>query len=187
MIIAPSRILPEIRFITPDLYRDSRGYFFEAYHALRYREHGVEEEFVQDNLAFSAEEGVLRGLHYQLGRAQAKLISVIRGEIFDVVVDIRRGSPTFGKWIGETLSEDDHRQILIPKGFAHGYCVTKAPAVIIYKCSDYYAPKEERGIRWDDPGLNIDWPVSVPILSEKDRNLPAMDSVSADELPAFKS
>ena len=176
--------IPEILILELDVYRDSRGHFLESYHSQRYHGHGLPERFVQDNLSFS-KRGVLRGLHYQLGVPQGKLVSVVQGEVFDVAVDIRRGSPTFGKWAGLTLSADTFTQVYIPPGFAHGFCVTSESALFAYKCTDYYAPKEERGIRWDDSTLGIEWPVSDPIVSKKDGDYPGLANVSSEHLPIF--
>ncbi len=177
--------LPGVYVIEPRLFEDSRGHFLETYQDLRYREHGIEERFVQDNLSWSS-HGVLRGLHYQLGRPQAKLVTVVRGTIFDVAVDIRRGSPTFGRWIGVELDGESHRQIFVPKGFAHGFCVLSETAAVTYKCSDYYAPADERGLRWDDPGVAVAWPVQEPLLSEKDQNYPILDEIAEEDLPVYE-
>ena len=176
--------LPGVCLIEPRVFCDGRGYFFETYHARRYLEHGVAESFVQDNVSLST-CGVLRGLHYQIGQPQAKLVMVLSGEIHDVVVDIRRGSPTFGKWLRTAISSDNHRQLLIPKGFAHGFCVISETATVLYKCSDFYAPNEERGIRWNDPALNIAWGVESPTLSEKDRSHPSINEMAPEDLPLF--
>ena len=176
---------PEILVIEPDVFRDDRGHFLESYHCRRYQEQGLLEEFVQDNLFFS-KRGVLRGLHYQLGLAQGKLVWVVDGEVFDIAVDIRKGSPTFGQWVGLTLSSEDFKQVYIPEGFAHGFCVTSETALFAYKCTDYYAPPEERGIRWDDPSLGIEWPVSRPIVSKKDSEYPGLDNIPAEDLPLFE-
>ncbi|MFQ6611124.1 MAG: dTDP-4-dehydrorhamnose 3,5-epimerase [Fidelibacterota bacterium] len=172
MEIIPAPI-PEIFVIKPAVHRDERGYFMETYHAGEFAKEKIDAVFVQDNQAKSM-KNVLRGLHYQIRYPQGKLIRVLRGEIWDVAVDIRRGSPTFGKWHGEFLSEENLFQMFIPAGFAHGYCVTSETAEIIYKCTDLYHPEFERGIRWNDPQLKIKWPVSSPILSEKDRIQPFM-------------
>jgi dTDP-4-dehydrorhamnose 3,5-epimerase len=142
------------------------------------------ESFVQDNLSFSV-RSVLRGLHYQLGKPQGKLITVLEGEIYDVAADIRRGSPHFGHWVGVHLSSKEYRQLFIPPGFAHGFCVTSDTAAVIYKCTDYYSPEDERGIRWDDPELSIAWPVTDPVLSEKDRLNPTLGEIPAEDLPVF--
>jgi dTDP-4-dehydrorhamnose 3,5-epimerase len=180
-----SSVLPEIMIIEPDIFRDDRGHFLETYQAQRYLEHGIPASLVQDNLVYST-RGVLRGLHYQLGRPQGKLVWVVQGEVFDVAVDIRQGSPTFGKWTGATLSSDKYPQVYIPGGFAHGYCVSSEIAIVAYKCTDYYVPKEERGIKWNDPSLGIKWPVDEPILSDKDATHPTLESLPAEELPIFE-
>jgi dTDP-4-dehydrorhamnose 3,5-epimerase len=177
-------VLPEIILITPDVYRDERGHFFETYQARRYANHGIPDNFVQDNVSHST-KGVLRGLHYQSGKPQGTLVWIVQGEVFDVAVDIRRGSPTFGKWVGMTLSSQQYSQIFIPKGFAHGFYVTSETAIVMYKCTDYYFPHEERGIRWDDPALAIDWPTADPILSRKDRLYPSLKNTPQNDLPAF--
>tara|TARA_B110000196_G_scaffold108978_1_gene94455 strand:+ start:3000 stop:3527 length:528 start_codon:yes stop_codon:yes gene_type:complete len=157
--------------IEPKVFRDSRGLFYEVYSESRYKEHGVSARFVQDNHSVS-EKGVLRGLHYQVNPGQDKLVRVVRGEIFDVAVDIRKGSSTYGKWWGLSLSKANSLQLYIPVGFAHGFCVLSDSAEVLYKCSDYYSPQSERGIMWNDPDLAIDWPIENPILSEKDIEYP---------------
>lgn len=174
--------LAEILIVEPHVFRDNRGYFLETYQAERYGGHGLPERFVQDNLSFSM-KGVLRGLHYQLGRPQGKLVWVAQGEIFDVAVDIRRSSPDFGKWAGIALSSENRRQAYIPEGFAHGFCVLSDKAVVIYKCTDYYTPNEERGIRWNDAALKINWPVQTPIISDKDAAYPELEMIDQAELP----
>ena len=165
----------------PDVFRDARGFFLESYHAQKYMEGGIRVVFVQDNRSRSA-KGVLRGLHYQLHRPQAKLLSCTRGEIFDVAVDIRRGSPTFGRWTGAVLSEENCLQLYIPGGFAHGFCVVSEMAEILYKCSEFYDPRDDRGVRWNDPDLGVKWPVSDPVLSAKDAAQPFLKDA---ELPVF--
>jgi dTDP-4-dehydrorhamnose 3,5-epimerase len=177
--------LPEVFIIEPRVFEDSRGFFLETYHQRRYAEKGIHCNFVQDNLSRSV-RGTLRGLHYQLEYAQAKLIQVIRGVVFDVVVDIRQGSPTFGQWAGVTLSEENKRQLFVPEGFAHGFCVLSEVADVVYKCTDFYAPEDEWGILWSDPDLAIDWPVEKPLLSDKDSHLPCLADVSPDSLPRYK-
>jgi dTDP-4-dehydrorhamnose 3,5-epimerase len=157
--------------IEPKVFRDSRGLFYEVYSESRYKEHGVSARFVQDNHSVS-EKGVLRGLHYQVNPGQDKLVRVVRGEVFDVAVDIRKGSSTYGKWWGLSLSEANNLQLYIPVGFAHGFCVLSDSAEVLYKCSDYYSPQNERGIIWNDPDLAIDWPIENPTLSEKDIEYP---------------
>lgn len=169
----------------PRVFRDERGFFLEFYHAQRYFNAGIRVSFVQDNRSRSS-RGVLRGLHYQLHKPQAKLVSCTRGEIFDVAVDIRKGSPTFGRWTGHVLSEENHRQLFIPGGFAHGFCVLSEVAEIFYKCSEFYDPMDDRGIRWNDPGIAVAWPVETPVLSGKDRKQPFLAEIEAPDLPVFK-
>jgi dTDP-4-dehydrorhamnose 3,5-epimerase len=166
--------LPGLIIAEPKIYRDSRGYFFESYSKLKMAEADMEFEFVQDNQSQSV-YGVIRGLHYQMNpKAQTKLVRVLQGTIFDVAVDIRKGSPTFGKWYGLELSDRNQRQLLIPKGFAHGFSVLSETAVVFYKCDELYAPETDAGIRYDDPTLSIDWkvPEDKAILSAKDSQLP---------------
>ena len=176
--------LEGVLIIEPDVFRDERGYFIETFHRKRYKQGGVDTEFVQDNLSFSS-KGIIRGLHYQFPQAQAKLVQVIKGEVFDVTVDIRRGSPTFGKWISVVISDEDKQQIYIPEGFAHGFCVLSDTAFLSYKCSDLYAPDCEGGILWSDPDLNIDWPLEQPLLSGKDSQYPCLNEISFDRLPVY--
>ena len=178
----PSAI-PEVLIVEPDVHRDHRGFFVETYHAEKYRTHGIAAVFVQDNHTRSVARTV-RGLHMQRRRPQAKLIRVILGEIFDVAVDLRRGSPSFGRSVGVALSADNFKQCFIPIGFAHGFCVLTDTAEGEYKCSDSYDPADEFGIAWNDPALAIAWPVSDPILSERDRHHPTLAEV-ADELPSY--
>ncbi len=156
--------------IEPKIFADPRGMFYEVYSENKYEEHGI-PCFVQDNHSVS-KKGVLRGLHYQVNPGQGKLVRVTRGEVFDVAVDIRKQSPTYGKWWGLLLSETNNFQLYIPIGLAHGFCVLSESAEVLYKCSDYYSPENERGILWNDPDLAIDWPVKGPILSEKDAVYP---------------
>jgi dTDP-4-dehydrorhamnose 3,5-epimerase len=156
----------------------------ETYHRDKYREGGVTCGFVQDNRSHSI-QGVLRGLHYQLRRPQDKLVFAVRGEIFDVAVDIRRESPTFGRWFGTRLSAENHRQLFIPRGFAHGFCVLSRRADVIYKCSNRYAPGDEYGIHWADPEIGIAWPIQSPLLSEKDADLPLLAQIPASHLPQY--
>jgi len=176
--------LPEVLLIHPRLFHDQRGHFLEIYQHQRYAAWGVSREFVQDNLSFST-RGVLRGLHYQLGQPQDKLIVVLSGRIFDVAVDIRRGSPRFGRWTTVILSSEDYAQLFVPKGFAHGFYVLSETATVLYKCSDYYSPPQERGIRWNCPRLAIQWPAGTPMVSEKDLALPTLDGVPPRDLPDF--
>lgn len=170
--------LSGVLLIEPQRFGDDRGFFQETYHAARYREAGIDATFVQDNLSRSV-RGTLRGLHFQVPpHAQAKLVHVLEGEVFDVAVDLRQGSPTFGRWVGETLSAENGRQMFVPEGFAHGFCVTSESALFAYKCSALYAPESEGAIRWDDPALSVNWPVSDPLISSKDREAPLWASVA---------
>jgi dTDP-4-dehydrorhamnose 3,5-epimerase len=157
----------------------------ETYHHKRYAEMGIRSPFVQDNLSHSR-QNVLRGLHYQLQHAQAKLVFVLSGEIFDVAVDLRRGSPAFGKWFGATLSCENKRQIYIPEGLAHGFCVVSPTADVIYKCTDFYAPGDEYGLRWNDPDLGIEWPTNEAVLSMKDSRNPLLRDIPSERLPVYK-
>ncbi|MDA0739479.1 MAG: dTDP-4-dehydrorhamnose 3,5-epimerase [Nitrospirae bacterium] len=174
--------LPGVLRIEPRVFGDSRGMFFETWQANRYQKADVPGPFVQSNFAQS-QQGVVRGLHYQLKHPQGKLIWVSRGEIFDVVVDIRVGSPTFGQWVGEVLSEDNHWQLYVPPGFAHGYVVLSEIADVHYLCTDFYEPNDEYGIRWDDEALKIAWGMTAPTVSEKDQTLPRLQDVSKTNLP----
>jgi dTDP-4-dehydrorhamnose 3,5-epimerase len=162
--------LPDVLILEPKVFGDERGFFFESFNARRFAEAtGLHPEFVQDNHSRSA-KGVLRGLHYQVQQAQGKLVRVTAGEVFDVAVDLRRSSPTFGQWVGVHLSAENKRQLWVPEGFAHGFVVLSAFAEFLYKTTDYYAPEHERSIRWDDPTLAIDWPLTdAPQLSAKDQ------------------
>ncbi len=171
MHFTPSPTLPEIIIIEPELFEDDRGYFAEMYHQKKFEEAGIKGNFVQDNRSRSC-QGTIRGLHYQLGKAQGKLVWVLFGEVFDVVVDIRRSSRTFGKWQGIMLSSENKKGIYIPPDFAHGFCVLSDEAEIFYKCTEFYSPENERTIRWDDTDLGIDWPTKAPILSKKDATAP---------------
>ena len=175
--------LPGVCILEPVVHGDHRGFFTEMYHERVFAALGIPHRFVQDNYSRSSRH-VLRGLHYQLSRPQAKLVRVVRGEVFDVAVDVRRGSPTFGKWIGETLSEDNRKAMFIPEGFAHGFLVLSEVAEFIYKCSDFYAPADERGLIWNDPGIAIDWPLTGnPILSAKDAAYGSLATRAAADLP----
>lgn len=173
--------LPGVVVVEPDVYRDSRGYFLESYQAEKYRAAGIVGPFVQDNESRST-VGTLRGLHLQHRRPQGKLIRVIDGEIWDVAVDVRRGSPSFGRWAAVTLSSDNFKQVYVPPGFAHGFCVLSAVARVEYKCTEFYDPSDEIGIAWNDPALGIAWPVRDPLLSERDRRQPTL-AVQMDQLP----
>jgi len=164
--------LPGVIVIEPDVFGDHRGFFMETWHRSRFREGGIDVDFVQDNHSRSLKH-TLRGLHYQLKRPQGKLVRVIAGEVFDVVVDIRRSSPCFGRWAGERLSADNRRMLWVPPGFAHGFLVTSDSAEVCYKCTDYYAPQFERSVLWNDADIDITWPLQngvAPLLSDKDRN-----------------
>jgi dTDP-4-dehydrorhamnose 3,5-epimerase len=160
--------LPGVLIIEPKVFGDDRGFFMETWNKERYAEAGIPTEFVQDNISFS-KKGVLRGLHFQDPNPQGKLVSVLQGEVYDVAVDIRRGSPAFGKWVGVSLSSDNKRQLYVPEGFAHGFCVTSETALFSYKCTDWYNSKAEKTLLWNDPGLGIKWPLEKPRLSEKDK------------------
>ncbi len=173
--------LEGVLIIEPDVFGDSRGFFLESWHRKRYEQSGVNVEFVQDNHSRS-EKGVVRGLHYQLENAQAKLVYAVRGTIFDVAVDIRKGSSTFGQWTGCILSEENRRQLFVPRGFAHGFSVLSDMADVTYKCSDFYTPGDEYGIVYNDPGLNIDWKVTTPLVSNKDIVHPLLKEVPGEHL-----
>lgn len=166
--------LPEVLLIEPKVFGDSRGFFLELYNKKEFSEHGIDVEFVQDNFSHSI-KGVLRGLHYQaLPMAQGKLVRCIKGEIFDVAVDIRKHSPNFGKWVSAILSEENHHQLYIPAGLAHGFCVLSDQADVLYKATDFYAPNLDRGILWNDPNIAIDWPIKEALVSDKDQKLPLL-------------
>ncbi|MCB1860481.1 MAG: dTDP-4-dehydrorhamnose 3,5-epimerase [Gammaproteobacteria bacterium] len=177
--------VPEVIVIAPDVYGDERGYFLETWHSARYAEVGIDRKFVQDNRSRS-QRGVLRGLHYQLNQPQGKLVSVSRGRVFDVAVDIRLGSPWFGHWVGEELSDSNHKQLYVPPGFAHGFCVLSDSADFTYKCTDYYAPEDEYGILWNDPDIGIQWPGSDFQVSQKDTRNKLLHQMG-DLLPVYKS
>lgn len=166
--------MPEVVLIESRAFPDRRGLFKECFSERGFAAGGVGARFVQDNFSRSA-RGVIRGLHYQAEpEAQAKVVSVLRGEIFDVAVDIRKGSPRYGRWVGELLSDGNHRALYVPEGFAHGFCVVSEHADVLYKVSNYYSPEHERGIAWDDPDVGIEWPVSDPVLNDKDSRSPAL-------------
>ena len=167
--------LDGVYILEPTVFEDHRGFFMESYNKKDFEEIGLYLDFVQDNHSLSIQAGTLRGLHYQLNpKTQTKVVRCLRGAIYDVVVDIRKGSPTFGQWIGVVLTADNKRQIVVPKGFAHGVLTLVPNTEIMYKVDEYYSPEHDRAIRWNDPELGIDWPVSDPILSEKDRNAPLL-------------
>ena len=183
MRVVPTEI-PGVLIIEPEVFADGRGFFMETYHAARYREHGIEGPFVQDNHSRSV-AGTLRGLHLQVRRPQGKLVRVIQGEVYDVCVDVRRGSPTFGRWVGVTLTAENVRQCYVPPGFAHGFCVLTPVAQVEYKCTDLYDPGGELGVAWNDPALAISWPVSDPILSARDKGHPTLAELG-DRLPEWR-
>lgn len=167
--------------LEPKVFGDPRGFFVESWNRERYRQAGIAFDFVQDNFSFSC-RGTLRGLHAQNPNPQGKLVSVWQGEVWDVVVDIRRQSPTFGRWVGVTLSAANKRQFWVPPGFAHGFVVTSDEALFHYKCTDLYAPRHEIGFRWNDPAVGIEWPVTAPILSARDAQAPLLRDLPADRL-----
>ena len=182
--------LPGVVLVEPKVFPDARGYFYESYHAQKFAEAGIVARFVQDNQARSA-RGTLRGLHYQLAQPQAKLCRVTQGEVFDVAVDIRRGSPTFGQWAGAILSEENKRQIFVPRGFAHGYVVLSESADFLYKCDDFYKPDDQFGIAWNDAQIGIEWPLqgfdfAALTLAEKDRLAPMLADVPPELLPPYE-
>ena len=179
--------LPEVVVLEPRVFSDERGFFQETFHAERYHEAGIGTQFVQDNQSRSR-QGVLRGLHYQLAKPQAKLVRVARGQVFDVAVDIRHGSPTFGHWAGVVLDDEKLNQIYIPAGFAHGFCVLSEEADFVYKCSDYYDPESEYGVAWDDPEIGIEWPSCDEweyMISAKDKDNPRL--AEQQHLPPYNT
>ncbi|NUR22713.1 dTDP-4-dehydrorhamnose 3,5-epimerase [Frateuria sp.] len=176
--------LPGALVIEPQVFGDARGFFYESYNEAKYREVGIDRRFVQSNVSRSA-KGVLRGLHYQWPNPQGKLVSVIEGEVYDVAVDIRHGSPTFGRWAGVMLTADNHRHFWIPEGFAHGFCVVSEFATFSYQCTALYDREGDAGIRWNDAEVGIDWPVSAPLLSDKDTRAPFLKDVPAERLPIY--
>jgi dTDP-4-dehydrorhamnose 3,5-epimerase len=183
MKLTPTAI-PDVVLIEPDVHRDPRGFFLESWHERRYAEGGIPGPFVQDNHSHSR-RGALRGLHAQLRRPQGKLVRVVEGEVFDVAVDIRRGSPTFARWAGDRLSGENLRQLWIPPGFAHGFCVLSESVHFEYKCTDFYDASDEIAIAWNDPEIGIEWPLEDPTLSKKDAAAPRLSEV-LDRLPAWK-
>jgi dTDP-4-dehydrorhamnose 3,5-epimerase len=184
MRVVPTE-LPEVLVIEPQIFGDSRGYFLESWNQARYGEVGVPETFVQDNLSLSR-RGTLRGLHFQQPQAQGKLITVLEGIVFDVAVDVRVGSPRFAKSVSMTLTGEDKRQVYIPPGFAHGFCVVSETALFMYKCTAAYAPEAEVGLIWNDPDLGIHWPIEKPTLSVKDSSLKRLRDLDRSRLPVYQ-
>jgi len=177
--------IPDVILCKPDVFRDKRGFFMETYHAAKYLDGGVECSFVQDSRSLS-NRNVLRGLHFQLRKPQSKLISCMHGEIFDVAVDIRQGSPSFGKWVGVLLTEQNAYQMFVPDGFAQGFCVLSESAEIMYKCSCFYDPSDDCGLIWNDPDVGVEWPCVSVVLSEKDSRQPLLnDLVRAQKVPVY--
>jgi dTDP-4-dehydrorhamnose 3,5-epimerase len=174
--------IPGLLIIQPKVFGDQRGFFLETFQQARYQEAGIPDLFVQDNQSRS-QRGALRGLHFQRRHAQGKLVYVTRGSIWDVAVDIRRGSPAFGQWYGVELNDQDHRQLYLPPGLAHGFCVLSDEADFFYKCTDYYRPEYEMAIAWDDPDLGIEWPLDEPLLSSKDQQAPRLRDIDVEHLP----
>ena len=185
------RIIPtalsDALVIEPQVFGDARGFFFESFNRRAFRKAtGLDLDFVQDNVSRSS-QGVLRGLHYQIEQPQGKLVRCIAGEVYDVAVDIRAGSPHFGRAVGLSISAENKRQFYIPPGFAHGFCVTSEAALFVYKCTEFYDPALEGCVRWDDPQLEIDWPVPEPLLSDKDKVAPLLKEIPQDKLPQYPS
>ncbi len=176
--------LPGVLVIEPKIFGDERGFFMETFQAERYAEADIPAHFVQDNLSFSR-YGILRGLHFQDPHPQGKLAYVLQGSVFDVIVDVRTDSPTFGQWLGMELNADSKQQIWVPPGFAHGFCVTSESALFAYKCTDYYYPDYEMTIRWDDPDIGIEWPVQAPTLSAKDAAASSLARIFEDRRSTF--
>ncbi|MBB4127940.1 dTDP-4-dehydrorhamnose 3,5-epimerase [Xanthomonas translucens] len=177
-------IIPGCSVIEPAVFGDERGYFFESWNAERFARLGLPATFVQSNVSVSS-KGVLRGLHYQWPRPQGKLVSVLEGEVYDVAVDIRRGSPHFGRWVAAVLSGENKKQFWIPEGFAHGFAVLSERAVFSYLCTDVYVKEADAGVRWDDAAIGVDWPISQPVLSAKDAVAPFLADIAPDRLPVY--
>ncbi len=177
--------IPGVLIIEPKVYRDARGYFFESFRKERYRALGIPTAFAQDNCSWSC-RGTLRGLHFQEPQAQGKLVQIHSGSIFDVVVDLRANSPHFGTWVATQLSDQNFRQLWVPEGFAHGFCVTSDHALVTYKCTEPYAPDCDRAIAWNDPDLAIDWPINEPLLSPKDAAAPLLKDAAVLPLEEFE-
>jgi dTDP-4-dehydrorhamnose 3,5-epimerase len=173
--------IPDVKLIQPNVFEDERGFFYESYRKQIFAKQGLDIDFVQDNISLS-KIGTVRGLHYQIENQQDKLVMVMRGQILDVAVDLRKDSPTFGSFTSRILSSENKCQLLIPKGFAHGFSTLSEEALVYYKCSDYYNPAGERGLSWDDPELNIDWRVQNPVISQKDQNQPRLQEIPQEDL-----
>jgi dTDP-4-dehydrorhamnose 3,5-epimerase len=176
--------LPGVLVVEPQVFKDPRGFFYESYNEGKFVKAGIHANFVQTNVSRSA-RGVLRGLHYQWPNPQGKLVSVLDGEVYDVAIDIRRGSPTFGQWTAVVLTADNHRHMWIPEGFAHGFCVLSESATFTYQCTALYEPASDASIAWNDAAIGIDWPISQPLISDKDAKAPLLANVAADRLPLF--
>ncbi len=174
--------LTGLLLVKPSVFGDERGYFFESFHKQRYKEHGIDVEFIQDNISKS-QKNILRGLHFQNPKTQGKLVSALLGSIFDVAVDVRKDSKTFGKWYGIELTAENKFQLYVPRGFAHGFMVTSSEAICHYKCDEFYAPEHEFSLAWNDPGLNIDWPKGEPQLSKKDKEGRRLSEILSKDLP----
>jgi len=184
MVVTPTA-LPEVLLIEPKVFGDARGYFKEVFHRDRYREHGIDLDFVQDNVSTS-QQGVVRGLHFQTPQPQGKLVQAIVGAVFDVAVDIRRDSPRFGQWVGVELTAENHHQLWIPPGFAHGFAVLTPSATFVYKCTEYYDPAGDRSLLWNDPEVGIAWPIDQPTLSARDQKGTRLRDIPTDELVPFR-
>jgi len=178
--------LPGVKLIEPHIVGDERGFFMESFQAQRYADAGIAGPFVQDNVS-SSQYGVLRGLHFQHPHGQGKLVWVVQGEVFDVAVDIRQGSPTRGQWFGAMLSANNKRQLWLPAGYAHGFCVTSEAALFVYKCTDYYQPDAETAVLWSDPAIAINWPVECPRLSARDASASPLSEIDALRLPDYQA
>lgn len=184
-MIVETTPLEGVLLFKPDVYGDARGFFKETWNRQRYAEAGLDKDFVQDNLSRSR-KNILRGLHFQNPRPQGKLVQVLQGAVFDVAVDIRVGSPTFGQWFGVELSEDNHYQLYVPENFAHGFCVLTDTALFAYKCTEFYNPAAEFSLRWDDPDVGIEWPITAPELSGKDQAGKLLKDFPAEALPVWQ-
>jgi dTDP-4-dehydrorhamnose 3,5-epimerase len=178
--------LPGVLVIEPQVFKDARGHFYESHHAGKYAKLGIHAKFVQTNVSRSA-RGVLRGLHYQWPNPQGKLVSVLDGEVYDVAVDIRHASPTFGQWTSVMLTADNHRHMWIPEGFAHGFCVLSEHATFTYQCTALYDPVADASVAWNDAAIGVDWPISQPLISDKDAKAPLLSNVPSDRLPSFNA